>query len=147
MNKELQHDSIIYHIERLISIYDIYINLCNSKEGIMKFTKDISFAKENLLILLLSQLYSVFDKVESANSISDIKFTNRDVEKMRVEIVEDWEKIEGPIKLIRHLIGFHVSKNIKGQKKAAEQFTKFSNEPFVLIQKLKNLSILYKISR
>lgn len=143
MNKEFQCDNIVFQISRLISIYEIYVNLCKSEKEVMKFTNGISFAKQNQLIILLSQLYSVFDNQKKSINLSKINFSNIEVEKQKREIVNSWNEIEDSVKIIRHNIGFHTSKNIEGQKKAAEQFKKISDKPFILIEKLKYLSFLY----
>ncbi|NLN94983.1 MAG: hypothetical protein GX128_02290 [Bacteroidales bacterium] len=136
------NESMIFQIARFISIYDIYKNLICSNLG-EKYTINKDFSKENMLILFLSSMYSLFDDQKNAQSIKKITFKNIENEKLRKEIIGNWSEIEESIKKIRHNIGFHTSKKVEGQKSATSEFNKIGQKPFELTIKLINLYFKY----
>jgi hypothetical protein len=138
MNKE-NIVAVIYQIQRLISVGEIYTNFCQAKLNKNDFKFGIQFAKENLYIILVSQLYTVFDENKKAVSLDKITFDNDELEKKRNSIINKWNQIKDPIKIIRNNIGFHSSIKINGQKKASEQFEKIGQKPLELINELKSL--------
>ncbi|WP_313375645.1 hypothetical protein [Chishuiella sp.] len=135
-------DSAIYQVARFIAIYDVYKNLISTKQNFNYFISE-DFSKENMLVVYLSSLYSLFDDQKSAQSLQKINFQNQDIENLRIEIINDWLKIKDSLKIIRHNIGFHTSKKIEGQKKATQEFANSNNTPHELTQKLIELYIKY----
>lgn len=136
-------DNYLFRIEQINSLYQTYAFLCQQKEPpkIYKDIKEFQFAKENLFILLISQLYSLFDK--SGLDIRKIETTDQ----LLIEIKKDWEKIEKQTTKIRHNLGFHGSKDIKGIKNATSAFNHLGKDGIEtimgLFQKLKVLQINY----
>jgi len=110
-------EQILFRIEQLTSLYEAYTFLCNQKIIPKNFESKeaFQFAKDNLFILILSQLYSLFDK---KSGLDLRKLDNSD--ELKKEIENDWKKIEKPITRIRHNLGFHGAKKIEGTKDATK---------------------------
>lgn len=138
-------EQYLFRIEQLYSLYQIYIFLCQQKEtpeiyknASSNGAKRFQFAKENFFILILSQLYSLFDK----RGLDLTKVENPD--ELLDEIIADWKKIENQITRIRHNLGFHGSKTIQGTKNATGAFAKLDEDgirtAIELIPKLKKFA-------
>lgn len=146
MNNKEQEEQLIHQIARLISIYDVYCNLVKyGKNG--EYSISYQFSKENILILLLSNLYALFDDQKDAQSLYKIEFSNSKVEILKKDIVNQWERIKTEITIIRHNIGFHTAKKIDGQKKAIEQFKQLGEKPFELIREIKKFRLFYMLNQ
>ena len=139
-----QKDSMVFQLARFISFYDVYVNLCQSKSN-YKYLISRELSKESTLILLLSDLYALFDDQKNAQSLKKISFKNTEVENLRVKITNEWVVIETKIKIIRHNIGFHTSEDIKGIETGVSQFKDLGDEPFKLINDLIELYYLLRI--
>lgn len=135
--------SVIFQIARFISINDVYINLCSTNQNFI-FNISEDFSKDNLYVLLLSNLYSLFDDQKSAQSLKKITFKDSQIENLRNEIIKDWSEIEKPVKIIRHNIGCHTAENIEGLKNATSQAKELGEKPFELIKKLYQLFLIIR---
>jgi len=111
-------EQILFRIEQLNSLYETYAFLCRQQKTPKEFKskESFQFAKENFFVLILSQLYSLFDK-----SGLDLQTIETEDEYLK-EIIEDWEKIKKPITRIRHNLGSHGAKRINGTKNATSAF-------------------------
>ena len=104
--------------------------------------EEVYESRTSLYILIISYLYSLFDK--SGVNIIDIdkaSLSQSSRDELN-EIVELWKPLENPITRIRHNLGFHGGglPQIKNVLKAADEIDKNNLLPsiVVLFDKLKN---------
>ncbi len=119
---------IIKRIETLISLFRVFdlIHHHNSTRSLpqnFKSIEDVNKSQTTLYILILSYLYSLFDK--SGINIIDLdkaSLSQSSRDKLN-EILELWKPLENPITRIRNNLGFHGGglPQIKNAHKAANK--------------------------
>ena len=57
----------------------------------------------------------------------------------KLKTLSEWESIATNFTLIRHNIGFHTSKNIKGQVHAIHTFESLGSKPYIIFSLLEQL--------
>lgn len=96
-----------------------------------------------MLILVLSNLYALFDGASGAQSLEKMSFSDVDIEKIRKDLVSGFNDIKEPIRFIRNNLGFHTAEKLKGQKKGAKAFEDLNEEVFILIGRLEKIYFAY----
>lgn len=135
----------------------VYNNLCTHKSTQKPFINDddmnddddMKFAKENMLIILLSMLYSVFDP--SGLNLADKGLSVPDTLKESIQSIRNkWNCIRQPIARIRNNLGFHgtVEKGtINGTKAFNDLGEKGMEDAFDLIKALVCFARQYVMQR
>lgn len=140
-----KEDSMIFQIARFLSVYDVYVNLISLEDENEKYFMSKQFSKDNMLILVLSNLYALVDDQKKAQSLMKMKFSDPNVEKLRIDLINKFEKIKDSLRHIRHNLGFHTSAKLDGQKSGTGAFKDLDEEVFILINELKKIYLEYVI--
>lgn len=134
MNIENKQSEEIYLIKhRLNSLIDVWtafqtFNLMQVEVGVGKVCfhdKAVDKTANTLLIIYQSYLYSLFDPKGTNFKSATLPIVGQlspKARQIRNEILLEWEKIEEPVKKIRHNIGFHGGKKMKNHQGGFEGF-------------------------
>jgi hypothetical protein len=140
---------IVKRIEELTSLSRVFdlIHFHYSTDSIPQYFKSIEEVYESqttLYILMLSYLYSLFDK-RGINicHLDETSLSKSSIYKLE-EIKELWKPLKNPITRIRHNLGFHGigSSQIKNVQKAVEEIGKYElrSKIDILFLKLESFS-------
>ena len=117
--------SRINTLKSIIRVYDLIHYHYENKNIPKKFnsTREVYESQTTLYILILSYLYSFFDKSGINITEIDTTYLKQKTKNKREEIIKLWRKIENPVTRIRHNLGFHggSSPQIKNVIKAADE--------------------------
>lgn len=91
--------------------------------------KHLDFAQSNVFVLLLSMLYSMFDK--SGLDLRRMQPEDDDLAAGLVALAKQWASISKPITKVRHNFGFHASSSVKGTESATEALAALGGDGLV----------------
>lgn len=138
-------ESVVFRICQLESLCSVYRLLCNENISRNEFISDeeYQFSKDNMLLVLIGYVYSIFDP--SGIKLSKDSFP----EDSRVDaVLEKWEKVRGPVTKIRNNLASHGSVKITGTKCGTASFEELGEQGFrtlfEMIDDLLNIAIKAK---
>lgn len=141
-------DFVFFRIEQMFSLYRVYKYICGARVDNKNFIteKELQFSKDNMLMVLLSSLYSVFDR--SGTDLSNKKLNvPKDIVETWNRITQKYEAIKNPLTRIRHNLGFHGAKTEDTALNGTKAFNDLGEEglgtAFQLIEELREFSLMY----